>query len=182
MGFGYSTDLSTILTLAKTALTSSPFVVPYNVGEGMSGPFDASQVIVTLARDEDIEKFFHKDTQIVIRPASFPIDQTEVAGGGNYSLAVRGTLSLSYYARLWTTTQTYDLAKLNDASFGVLANWKAILNLFSMWTPLETGSGDCYLIQPARFLSFDVVPNRTAKPGWTRLDSTLSVPFKHALS
>ncbi len=178
MAFGVPTDLTTILNAITTALTSSPFALP-STGQ----PFAPAQVLPTLARDQDLEAMPMKDIFLAIRPSRFPIDRQDRAGGGRQLLAVDGSLELLFFSRLWLGPINNDAQALIDASYGVLANWKAILNALEQFAPLDpAGSGDSILRQPMRVEQFDVVPRRTNKRGWTRLDSTWEIKFVQALS
>ena len=98
-------------------------------------------------------------------------------------LAVDGTLELLFFSRLWLGPTNNDAQALINASYGVLANWKAILNALEQFAPLDpNGSGDCILRQPMRVEQFDVVPRRTSKRGWTRLDSSWEIKFVQGLT
>ncbi len=177
MAYGIPTDLTTILSALTTTLTSSPFALP-----STALPFDVSQILPTLARDDDIERMPMKDIFLAVRPGRFPIDRAEQTGGGRLNLAVDGTLDFLFYSRLWLGEINNDLQALTQSSYGVLANWKAILAVMEQWTPLDLSSGDCILREPGRIISFDIVPRRTNRKGWTRLDGSFSIKFKQALS
>jgi hypothetical protein len=169
MGFGVPTTLDAIMTAISTKLVATDAL------------FVSSQILPTLASDRDIEAMPMKDQFLAIRPRSFPVDRADRAGGGRSQFAIDGTLDLLFFSRLWAGPVNNDFVAMANATNGVLAKFKAILKSLEQFSPVNA-AGDCILREPMRTVTFDIVPNRTSRQGWTRLDSTWEIKFVQSLT
>lgn len=153
MMFGQPTTISEILRAVADKLSTVDQV------------FKAEYVIPTLAQDEYFENDPPADSFILIAPTIFPPNEKHVTGGGNQLFGIDGTIETRFWNRFNADMANSDKAAIEDATFGLDANWLWVLKSLQQFKPVAA-NGVCILREPMRL----------APPGFRfetrRLDTT----------
>jgi hypothetical protein len=165
--YGYPTDLSTLLPLVAAqvvSVTSLP----------------AERVLVTLEPDADLDRDPISDVLVTIAPVRFPMDQSQVTGGGIAFENTLGELEIVYFNRYEVDYTHADADALTDANNGILANWRLIMQSLQLFVPLDDNSNGL-TSEPMRLIQWNI-PKRQKTNPWLRIVSTWKMEFVQGLT
>lgn len=167
--FGAAVSLETVLD-----------AIANKVGESGDALFQDERVLVSLVNDLEFDKNPVDDCFLVITPRQFAAIGGMVDGGGSDLAGTTGMIDIDLWNRFETDEVMRDREALRNASYGLLAKWKAVMTSLQLYAP-EDDNGQCILIEPMRFQMWSVPPRRPASP-WLVVKSSWECKFVQDLS
>lgn len=163
--FGIPTDWETLLPLiAARAATAGSWI-------------NSSYSFTSLDLGDIEEAGGPADSFVALMNPSITPVQSWVAGGGNGSMLVDGTVEVHLWDRCEVDEGYRSTARLESTTLGILRKWKQLLKALQLWYPETAGASK--LSEPMRLINAQVMP---VKNGWAKVVSRWSVKFIQDLS
>jgi hypothetical protein len=120
------------------------------------------------------------DVFIALTPLSGMVEQGDVMGGGPDALSIDATLAVELWTRVEVDESYRDTAALKDATFGILARWRLLLNRntgLQLFAPVAVaGAQQSILKEPMRLIDWSLRP-RIPAAGWVKHVSRWQVKY-----
>lgn len=163
-----SSRLETILPLVKAQIVSATGL-------------DSSLVFSTLRSDTELTLRAPTAQFVAIRPNLFPVWNAAVTGGGNDTLWIDGSLTITYFSRYAADVDFADDQWLLDATVGVLPLWSALIHGLQLFEVMDT-SPSALLAEPMRLADqgWEFV-DKPPIASWGRLRSYWELKYLHTV-
>jgi hypothetical protein len=145
----------------------------------LASGLDTTLVFSTFRSDADLVQRGPTASFIALRPDRFPVYEGAVAGGGNDTLWVDGSFSMTYFTRYAVDVGYADDGYLVDAVNGILPLWSNVINKCQLFDVLDS-SGNGLLSEPMRLAApgWEII-TKPPIAGWGRLRSWWELKYLH---
>lgn len=138
------------------------------------------RVFESLYPDDDHLAWPPADRFVTVYGSNFPVDQTDVLGGGSHNTAFDATVVLTVYVRLEADIEGHSVQQLRDEARGVYKLIKEIITALQTWSgPVDSASGLSKFRRPMRVAPGFRVNKKTGKDGrrWAVSPVSFEVSF-----
>lgn len=142
------------------------------------------RVFNSIWDDQTLLEFPPADQFITLFAPNFPVDQTDVRGGGSINTAFDAKLHIKLFKRVESDIETRSYQYLNDEVNGVYTFAQQVITILQMWPGPDDGTGTSQLRRPMRIMPGFDVDGRTVKDGkrWGLVKTVWEMSFVANLS